>query len=427
MKRAKSKIKNTYTRVVLFMCLILLPVFYFFYSFHLYHGSRKETIYLILFIIAILFGFVSLISILFNRKNNPLSRDFLVVLLAVLGFSIIGLGIDISIYGKYDGFRNKIIELSMNSYSYQNVAKYLYPDGLIERYVNREAQIIDLSDDIIDSNLVTDKEIYESKEEKEILTHDEDAIYKIIDLEGTNYNGTKYVGKLVAVYDPANVTLSVSPGVGYVLGQNYGQPLTSLARQSGALVAMNAGGFYDPTWNTNGGVPHGPLIHDGVLITDFRRGFYSGGLVGLTYDNKLVLANWTGEEALNNNVRDAVDWGPFLIVNGKNMFSGQTTTWNTCRTAIGQRADGIILMIAISGHPSISAGINYADLANLFQKYGAINAGVMDSGASTSLVENGEHILTTWNGHNEVHRWLPDAWVVVDNSNKTEEQKLLAE
>lgn len=415
MKRTKSKIKNTYTRVVLFMCLILLPVFYFLYSYYLYHGSNTSSIYLILFSIAMLFGFISLLIIIFNRKSSPISRDFFSLVIAFIGFSIIGLGIDISIYGKYDGFRNKIIELSMNSYSYQGIAKYLYPDGLIERYVNREAQVIDLSEDIIDSNLVTDKELYESKEAKDILTHEEGAIYKIVDVEGTNYDGSKYVGKIAIVYDPAYVTLAVSPGVGYELGQTYGQPLTTLARQSNALVAMNAGGFYDPTWNTNGGVPHGPLIHNGVLITDFRRGFYSGGLVGLTYDNKLVLTNWTGEEALNNNVRDAVDWGPFLIVNGKNMFAGQTTTWNTCRTAIGQRKDGIILLVAISGHPSISAGTNYADLANLFERYGVINAGVMDSGASTSMVENGKHILTTWNGHNEVHRWLPNAWVVLDS------------
>ena len=227
---------------------------------------------------------------------------------------------------------------------------------------------------------------------------------------------------MAVVYNPANVTLAVSPGVGYTLGVNYGQPLVSLAKQSNALVAMNAGGFYDPTWNTNGGVPHGPLIHEGKLITDFRRGFYSGGLVALTYDNKLVLNNWTGEEALENNVRDAVDWGPFLIVNGKNMFKGQTTTWNTCRTAIGQRADGIILLVAISGHPSVSAGINYADMATLFEKYGAINVGVMDSGASTSMVENGEHIVKTWNGGNEVHRWLPNAWVVVDKDNSIKEE-----
>lgn len=421
MKKIKLTIKNTYTRSVLFMCLVLIPINYFFYSYHVYHGNKEQVLFLVLLITTLLFGFISLISILFNRKNNPISRDFVSVLLLVMGLMIIGLGVDLSIYGKYDGFRNKIIELSMKSMSYQGVAKYLYPSGLIERYVNSEAQIVDLSNDIIDSNLVTDKEIYESKEEKDILTHEEGAIYKIIDIEGNNYNGSKYVGKLVAVYNPADVTLAVSPGVGMELGNSYGQSLVSLAKQSNALVAMNAGGFYDPTWNTNGGVPHGPLIHEGRLFTDFRRGMNSGGLVGLTYDNKLVLTNWNSAEALDNNVRDAVDWGPFLIVNGKNMFAGQTTTWNTCRTAIGQRADGIILFVAISGHPSISSGINYADLANLFQKYGAINAGVMDSGASTSLVENGEHILTTWNGHNEVHRWLPNAWVVVKHTEEEDE------
>ena len=420
MSKSKLKVKNTYTRSVLFLCLILTPILYFLYSYNVYHGNRNQTIYLILFIVTLLFLFVSFISVLLNRKDNPMSRDYVSLLFLVIGLSIIGLGVDLSIYGKYDGFRNKIIELSMGSVSYQGIAKYLYPDGLIEKYVNKDAQVLDLSEDIIDDDLVTDKEIYESKEYKDVLTHEEGAIYKIIDITGTNYNGSTYTGKMVAVYDPANVTLSVSPGIGLELENSSGRSLLDLAKQSNALVAMNAGGFYDPTWNTNGGVPHGPLIHDGKLLTDFRRGLNTGGMVALTYDNKLVLTNWTGEEAINNNVRDAVDWGPFLIVNGKNQFKGQVTTWNTCRTAVGQRADGIILLVAISGHPSVSAGINYSDMATLFEKYGAINAGVMDSGASTQLVEKGEHILVTWNGNKSVHRWLPNAWVVVDNSKKEE-------
>ena len=101
MSKSKLKIKNTYTRSVLFLCLILTPILYFLYSYNVYHGNRNQTIYLILFIVTLLFLFVSFISVILNRKDNPMSRDYVSLLFLVIGLSIIGLGVDLSIYGKY--------------------------------------------------------------------------------------------------------------------------------------------------------------------------------------------------------------------------------------------------------------------------------------------------------------------------------------
>ena len=176
---------------------------------------------------------------------------------------------------------------------------------------------------------------------------------------------------------------------------------------------MNAGGFYDPFWNSNGGIPHGPVIINGVLDSDYERGLPEGGIVGFNKDNKLVLKRMTGEEAVAEGIRDAVDWGPYLIVDGVNQFQDVTWyTWTCGRTAIGQRADGVVLMLVIDGHQEHSQGASYADMAAIMQKYGAVNAANMDRGTSTSMTLDHNYINSPWNGYRPTWRWFPNAWIV---------------
>ena len=423
MKKNKkvSKKNNKIIKILFLVSLIFLPITCFFYSRMFYYGNNMAVYLLWVFIANIILSFTLFISILLKRKFPTktflFSPDAMTVTLVVIGFCLLGLGADLLLYGKSSTFRNFIIIKSMNSLHYQGIATYLYPDSLIEKVINAnmEQDPSLMSDLIVFDEMDYDKTTYASKEEEEIFTKDsEDQIYKIIPIEGTNsISGHKYTGYMTVVYDPSKVTLAVSPGVGETRNGTFGQTLLQLAKNNDALVAMNAGGFYDPDWNSNGGIPHGPLIHNGQIITNFRRGIESGGLVGLTYDNRLILGRMSAEEAIAAGVRDAVDWGPYLIVNGVNQQTSNSYLWETCRTAIGQRKDGIILMVVISGHPSVSAGTTYKDLALLFEKYGAYNAAVMDSGASTSMVENGKHLLTTWNGSRSTYRALPNAWIVV--------------
>jgi len=46
-----------------------------------------------------------------------------------------------------------------------------------------------------------------------------------------------------------------------------GEAIDNVAKRYGAVVAINAGGFYDPDWNSNGALPHGIVI----IYNKFRR------------------------------------------------------------------------------------------------------------------------------------------------------------
>ena len=93
-------------------------------------------------------------------------------------------------------------------------------------------------------------------------------------------------------------------------------------------------------------------------------------------------------------VRDAISFGPILIVNGEpTEVTGSGGGLNP-RTAIGQRADGAVLLLVIDGRQANSLGANYGDLINVMTEYGAVNAANLDGGSSSLLVYNNEVIST---------------------------------
>ncbi len=65
------------------------------------------------------------------------------------------------------------------------------------------------------------------------------------------------------------------------------------------------------------------------------------------------------------------------------------------RTAIGQRADGAILLLVINGRQIDSLGATYDDLIDIMLEYGAVNASNLDGGSSSLMIHNGEYITNS--------------------------------
>ena len=124
----------------------------------------------------------------------------------------------------------------------------------------------------------------------------------------------------------------------------------------------------------------------------------------------------SAQEALNSGIRDAVDFGPFLIVNGKASFVKGNGGWGDApRTAIGQRADGIVLLLVIDGRQIGSIGADMNDLTQIMLDYGAINAANLDGGTSSAMSLNGQIISNPRNGNFQAKtRPVPNAWIVVE-------------
>jgi len=343
-----------------------------------------------------------------NHKTMTVFGTF--VIYAVGVFTLTDL-----LYGKDKKYQDFIIRESMNTNDHQFIASIFYNNRIIENTLSKTKNQ-DVQEELYEFEPIDfETKFYANSYEKELFTKEnENQIYKIIKVEGTSETGGyKYSGFLTVVYDPSHVKLGTSVGAGTGEG-SYGQTLADISRENNALVAMNAGGFYDPNWNSNGGIPHGTVIQNGEVKTEYNRGIDSGGMVGFNKDNQLILKRMSTSEAIQMGIRDAVDWGPFLIVNGENYFSGSTSKWACARSVIGQRKDGVVLMLVIDGDQPHSKGASYKDLADIMERYGAYNAATLDGGTSASMVENHEYINIPFNGQRRTTRRLPNAWIVTE-------------
>jgi hypothetical protein len=96
-------------------------------------------------------------------------------------------------------------------------------------------------------------------------------------------------------------------------------------------------------------------------------------------------------------VTDAVSSGPTLVRDGKPIFNaGEALTavqlhGRDPRTAVGQRADGTIVMVAVDGRRlGWSIGITNWDLAQTLVRYGCVTGFALDSGGSTTVAFDGK-------------------------------------
>ena len=314
-----------------------------------------------------------------------------IIILCILG--IIGLSFGgVLLYGPYNGFRDWWITTAMTTMSHQYLATWIYSDDTIKEVLDRNK--VEETDEITNIDLIEIPSVQEEEKEPEEIVYAneyERAVlekdpnnddYKIIEIEGDGYSGY-----LAVIYDASRIQTVTSKYVG-----TSGQYLTTMAKDNDALIAINGGGFDDPNFSSNGSTPLGITYSKGKLITSYNH-TGTGGLIGFTEDNKLVVGKMTVKQAEAMRVRDAVTFGPFLIVNGiPSSIVGNGGWGQAPRTAIGQRRDGIVLFLVIDGRTLTRPGATIKDLIEIMQNYGAYNASNLDGGTSSVMVVDGEII-----------------------------------
>lgn len=304
-----------------------------------------------------------------------------VLVIVFLSFELFGSSAFLFLlYGPYQGFRTFLVSSAMTTMNHRYFATWFYSTEEIEAILNAN-QLIE-SDEDTDLNLIHMEEninttIYENKYEEAILKKEnEDDVYKIIPISEKNFKGY-----LAVIYDASKIHVRSTKYL-----NRAGQYVTEMASEEGALLAINGGGFLDVDKKGTGGVPDGVLIQDGKVKTDYAYNT-SGGIIGFTTDHKLLLGKMDAKTALSKGVRDAVSFRPFLIVNGKKAITSGNGGWGVApRTAIGQRRDGIVLMLVTDGRTITNPGATLVEIMNILYNYGAYNAANLDGGTSSVIV-----------------------------------------
>lgn len=357
-----------------------------------------------------------LFYIIFEREIKLKARRWWMNIITIL--FCLGCMLFLSLlYGSNPAFRDWLVTTAMATMNHQYLCKMFYDDTEIQNVLN--SNYILEPDEDFDMSLVdvlanNKKEFkYDETNEYEVKMfkdHTEEEIYRLIRFTVNDQNAY-----LAVVYDPANISVVVSK---YAL--NSGEYVVNMAKRTNALIAVNGGRFIDPEWKSAGGNPEGVTIQKGKVITDHP---YGGGLgvIGFNEDDVLVLyKDKSAQELKDLGVRDCVTSLPFLIVNGTKAFTkGNGGYGYGARTAIGQREDGVTLILVVDSNETRTNGASMKDLTDIFANYGAINAAALDGGTSTSMVENGKMISRPVNASlKHVTRPVATGIIVTDPNNE---------
>lgn len=348
------------------------------------------------------------------KKSKKVKRakrkgTFAKILLVVLILALIGImSLLFLLYGPWSGFRDWLITTAMSSMRHQYLATWFYDDKTIQECLNKN-KVVEVSG-VTDENTIEivdyDKKeevVYANEYERQILEKDENNNdYKIIKIDG----GNDYEGYMAVIYDPSRIEVATSSYIG-----RSGEYLTDISKKNNALVAINGGGFIDENNKGSGATPLGITMSKGKLLSNSGGTF---GLIGFNNENKLLLGKITSTQAKQRGIRDCVSFGPYLILNGeKSQIYGNGGWGKAPRTAIGQRADGIVLFLVLDGNRTLGKGATIKDMIEIFERYGAINASNLDGGTSTSMTVKGKTVNnpTNLSGGNGT-RPIPSAFIL---------------
>ncbi len=309
------------------------------------------------------------------KKKNRLLNFQVILFLFLDLIAVAGL---VMVYGPNDYFKNLFVTTAMRTRNHQYLAYVFFDKPTVEKIMSNNYFVkidedVNLDDIVIDTK---EKTTYKDEYEKELLTRNPGDTYKVLDVKVGNAKGY-----LVAIYEPEKVRLIRTPQFN---AGTIGERIVDMCSRYGASVCINAGGFANGLANGSD-IPIGYVIDDGKVLwsSDSR-----GDIIGLTVDGKLKLMNnATGQEAINEGVMYGVEFGPFLIVNGKSVEIVGTPFGVANKCVIAQRKDGVMMFLVTEGESYID-GASLQDVVNVLEKYGAYNAANLDGGQSTSLVIN---------------------------------------
>ena len=336
-----------------------------------------------------------------KRGTKKIDNIFTIILSIC---DVLAIVILILLYGPSNGFRTWLVTTAMSTMNHQYLATTFYSGETINKILS-ENETIEPEENTDTSLIVAEEKPYVDEYDKEILDREDGAIYKLIEIDEGSFSGY-----MAVIYDPSKIKVVTSKYLG-----TRGEYLVDMAKREKAVVAINGGGFIDINGLGNGGSPVGTIIQEGKIL-NYETGSYKRGVIGFTNDNKLYLGKISAEEAINIGIRDAVEFGPFLIVNGESSFiNGNGGYGYHPRTAIAQRQDGIVLFLVIDGRSLKSRGADMNDLVNILLRYHAYNAANLDGGNSSVLVINNQIVNHPYNWDNrEETRPIASGFVVTE-------------
>ena len=324
---------------------------------------------------------------------------FIIVTVLVVGCFCLGLEYVI-IKGPSPALRDMFITTMNETRRFRFIPRLFLTEEEMKELTKKEEPPADIQ---ADTNLIT---ISAHNEIGQAEGDNHTDAYGLVDEDGDgiimlDIKGNGYMGYMTVILDPKRVFVGMPDAYGGI-----GLTLEEMVKKYNAIGGINAGGFKDDGGGGLGGIPEGLTIIDGQCYNS--NADTTEGFAGLDKDGILHVGFYTLEECQEKGIVNAVSFGPILISNGTPVDPGSSSV--NPRTAIGQRADGAILMLVIDGRQVHSTGATYLDMTDIMMEYGAVNAINMDGGSSTVMYYK-DHYVNSCSAENGQPRPLPDAWL----------------
>ncbi len=244
------------------------------------------------------------------------------------------------------------------------------------------------------------------------------------DIEIVEVARATFTGTMMIVKDPSRVSLAtIYPW------KDQGMTLDELVNNNDAIAGIN-GGLYNSA-NNSGGRPYGVIVSNGEIQYNKPQEWPGLVLIGFTEDNILQIVDISQMNAKDvenlvaeMKIRDAVTFQEeasdknnhfvqLIINNEAREMSGMGSGLNP-RTAIGQRADGAVLMFVTDGRgKSGHLGASSGDLIEVMQEFEAVNAANLDGGSSSCMYYDGEYLMSSVTFYYDNSSWrLPAGFIV---------------
>lgn len=199
-------------------------------------------------------------------------------------------------------------------------------------------------------------------------------------------SGPTFKGYVLLVKDPSRVFVGVATDK--FTDDTPGLRIFDMAEKYNAVAAINGGEYPDAGGMGIGGRPIGLTYSGGECVWNdgLRRSF-----MGFDENNRLVVQEGlTYKQAEELGIRDGVCFqtGKTLITNDNGnvtLYYADNDTGTAQRTAIGQAADGTVILLVTDGRTASSLGATHNDVIDVMVSYGAISAGMLDGGSSSLM------------------------------------------
>jgi len=324
---------------------------------------------------------------MFKNKNKKFSWKILVFFLAFqicfTGFSTIL----VVFYGPFINLKRLVVGTSDSSMHAKFVAKVFLSDKKIQEILHPETEEIKTTDDNVVSEEDTEQDVGDV-----VVSKKADNSVERFDIDGG-----KFKGYVIIVSDPTRVKVGYSKYIGKV-----GQTTSEIAKENGAIAAINGGGFMDTAsngklWVGTGETPTGVVMSAGKIVFNNSDVNAKQNIMAFTKEGKLIVGLHTITELQKLGITEALSFGPAIIINGKPQVQGDGGQGITARTAIGQKKTGEVILLVLDGRRLNMPGATLKDVQNVMAKYDAYNAINLDGGSSTTMYYDGDLINSPCN------------------------------